>query len=45
MLCEDYGHTPLLFGAHYAVDEFLEEYGNYYHAIYMKSGQYMLIRK
>lgn len=45
ILCEDYGHTPLLYGAHYAVEQFLKEYDAFYYAVYLKSGQYMLIKK
>lgn len=45
ILCEDYGHTPLLYGAYYAVEQFLKEYDAFYYAVYLKSGQYMLIKK
>ncbi len=43
IICEDYGHTPLLVGAMVAVDEFLESNtGKKYIPIYMRSGEIFL---
>lgn len=42
---EDYGHTPLLVGAQKAVQEFLQENPDMFTAIYMNSGQMLLIKR
>lgn len=45
IICEDYGHTPLLIGAQKAVREFVEKYGDSYIKLYFTSGQMFLVRK
>ena len=45
ILAEDYGHTPHLFGAQYAIRKFYEENRKIFYGIYLQSGQFLLIRK
>lgn len=45
MICEDFGHTPLIAGAMLAVNQFLESSpGKKYTAAYMRSGQIFLVK-
>jgi hypothetical protein len=45
LIVEDPGHTPLLIGACAALDLFLQtETGRKFTLIYMRSGQYFLVR-
>ena len=45
IIAEDFGHTPALFGAHYAVHKFMETHKNNFYGIYLESGQYLMIKK
>lgn len=45
IIAEDYGHTPLLSGAQYAVRKFLSEHSGEYIPLYFNSGQIFLIVK
>lgn len=45
IIAEDYGHTPNLIGAQYAIRRFYEHNMNKYYGWYMQSGQFIMIRK
>lgn len=45
ILAEDYGHTPNLIGAQYAVERFLSECEDEFIAVYTKGSQMLLIKK
>lgn len=45
IIAEDYGHMPELVGACYAVNTFIEQYGDEFTWLYMNSGQMLLIKK
>ena len=45
IIAEDYGHTPNLSGAQYAIKKFGEENKDKYLQFYLSSGQYILIKK
>lgn len=45
ILAEDYGHTPHLFGAEYAIKTFYEKNRDCFYGLYLQSGQFILIRK
>lgn len=45
IIAEDYGHMPNLSGAHYAIDQFYESNKHLFYGIYMRSGQFIMIRK
>lgn len=45
IIAEDFGHTPALFGAQYAVLEFMALYNDKFYSMYLQSGQYIMIKK
>lgn len=45
IIAEDYGHTPVLVGAQYAVNKFMEKNEEYFYGIYLQSGQFLMIKK
>lgn len=45
IIAEDFGHTPALFGAQYAVKKFLNLYKNEFYSMYLQSGQFIMIKK
>lgn len=45
VLAEDFGHTPALYGAQYAVCNFLSTHKNEFYGMYLQSGQYIMIKK
>ncbi len=45
IVAEDYGHTPNLYGAHLATDEFYLKHRDVLYGFYMQSGQFIMIKK
>jgi hypothetical protein len=45
MVLEDAGHTPLLYGARAAVDEFAAQHGHRYFKLHLSSGQVLFIKQ
>ena len=45
IIAEDFGHTPALLGAQYAVLKFLDLYKNEFYSMYLQSGQFLMIKK
>lgn len=45
IIAEDFGHTPALFGAQYAVSKFMSLHKDIFYGIYLQSGQYLMIKK
>lgn len=45
IIAEDFGHTPYLYGAQYAVLEFMSAHKDKFYGMYLQSGQYYMIKK
>lgn len=45
IIAEDFGHTPDLYGAQYAILDFYFHNKDRFHGIYLQSGQFMMIKK
>lgn len=45
IIAEDFGHTPDLFGAQYAVSRFMALHKDEFYGMYLQSGQYYMIKK
>lgn len=45
IITEDYGHTPVLIGAQYAINKFMEKNEEYFYGMYLQSGQFLMIKK
>lgn len=45
IIAEDFGHTPILYGAQFAVSRFLSLHKDEIYGMYLQSGQYIMIKK